>query len=146
MAPLTIFLSRLIGLFALLTGLAMALRRESIVATALMLVRDPALLFVLGMIALLGGLAMVLSHNIWSGGAAPVIITLLGWIFLIRGLLLLSLPTEEIAGLFTLFRFEELYYAYIGITLALGVFLTYAGFKARTKVSIGPAEKSETRA
>jgi hypothetical protein len=35
------------------------------------------------------GLAIVIGHNVWSGGALPVIVTLFGWIILIRGVVLL---------------------------------------------------------
>jgi hypothetical protein len=37
---------------------------------------------ILGIITLAAGLAMVLAHNIWSGGALVVVITLVGWMAL----------------------------------------------------------------
>jgi hypothetical protein len=39
-------------------------------------VRNPPLLLIFSMVWLIAGLAMVLGHNIWSGGALPVIVTL----------------------------------------------------------------------
>jgi hypothetical protein len=77
MQPLTIFLSRLIGLFAIALSLAIILHRKSFVEMASEMVRDPPLLFLVGLITLAIGLAMVLSHNIWSGGVLPIVITLL---------------------------------------------------------------------
>jgi hypothetical protein len=71
MQPLTIFLSRLIGLFAIALSLAIILHRKSFVEMASEMVRDPPLLFLVGLITLAIGLAMVLSHNIWSGGVLP---------------------------------------------------------------------------
>ena len=85
MMPRTIFLARLLGLFFLLTGIAMLIRRDTMVATVMALLRDEPLLFALGMSALAVGLAMVLMHNVWSGGVLPVVVTLLGWTFVIRG-------------------------------------------------------------
>jgi len=84
MMPRTIFLARLLGLFFLLTGIAMLIRRDTMVATVMALLRDEPLLFALGMSALAVGLAMVLMHNVWSGGVLPVVVTLLGWTFVIR--------------------------------------------------------------
>jgi hypothetical protein len=129
MTPPTIFLSRLIGLFAVLFALCMALQRQSVTTAAMMLFRDPALLLLFGMIALIAGLAMVLSHNVWSGGAAPIVVTLMGWILVIRGVALLALPAPTIMSLFEFFHFEDLFYLYVAMILALGAFLTYSGFK-----------------
>jgi hypothetical protein len=129
MRPLTIFLSRLIGLFALVVSLAMALHRQSFIETAATLIHDRPLLLVLGMIALIAGLAMVFSHNVWSGGVLPVIVTLMGWIVLIRGLILLLLPPHAVVSLFEMLHFEELFYLYAAITFVIGFYLTYMGFR-----------------
>jgi hypothetical protein len=37
---------------------------------------------------------MVLGHNIWSGGALVVVVTVVGWITLVKSLLFLFLPPE----------------------------------------------------
>ena len=107
MRPLTIFLSRLIGLFALVLSLAMILHREAFMAVASAMVHDPPLLFLVGMITLAIGLAMVLSHNIWSGGALPVVITMFGWIQLFRGLIVLLAPPDALAAFFDKMNFEK---------------------------------------
>ena len=130
MSPRTIFLARLIGLFAVLLSLSELVHKQAMVETANALVRDRPLVLLLSMIGLLGGLAMVLAHNVWSGGALPVVVTLFGWILLIRGALLLFLPPDAIAGLLDFFRFAQLFYFYVGIMLVFGLYLTYAGFKA----------------
>ena len=107
MSPLTIFLSRLIGLFAVLVSLSLLMARKSGVEAVDALIHDRPLVLTIGMIVLLGGLAMVLSHNIWSGGALPVVVTLFGWIILIRGVLILFLSPDAMVSLFEVFRFEE---------------------------------------
>jgi hypothetical protein len=130
MSSRTVFLARLIGLFAILLSLSELLHKQATVETAAALVRDRPLLFILAMLGLLAGLAIVLAHNVWSGGALPVVVTLFGWILLIRGALLLFLPPDAVAGMMDFFRFEQLFYLYAGITFVLGLYLTYAGFKA----------------
>ena len=129
MQPLTIFLSRLIGLFALALSVAMVLRRETFIVIASGMVHDRPLLFILGLITLAIGLAMVLSHNIWSGGVLPVVITIFGWIQLFRGLVALLMPPDALAYLFDRMNFPKFLYGAIAITFVLGVYLTYMGFR-----------------
>jgi hypothetical protein len=91
------------------------------------------MMFVLGAITLAAGLAMVLAHNIWSGGAVVVIVTIVGWITLIKSLLFLFLPPDMEAGLFLgQLHYQQLFYLYGAISLVLGVYLTYSGFKSRS--------------
>ena len=130
MSARTIFLARLIGLFSVLVSVPMFLHKQAMVETATAMVRDRPLLFVLAMLGLLGGLAMVLAHNVWSGGVLPVIVTLFGWILLFRAAILLLLPPETIAGLIAAVHFEQLFYFFASITLVLGLYLTYSGFRA----------------
>jgi uncharacterized membrane protein len=131
MSARTIFLARLIGLFALVQSAAMFIHKEPMVETATGLVRDRPLLLLLGLLALAAGLAMVLSHNVWSGGALPVVVTVIGWIILARGVVLLLLTPDAVARLFDAFRFADLFYLYAGIALLLGLYLTWEGFRRR---------------
>lgn len=130
MSRLTIFLGRLLGLFFLLMVLAMILNRPAMVETAAGFMHDPPALLIFGMIVLAAGLAIVLSHNRWSGGALTVIVTILGWIFLIRGLLLLCLPREALVRIFESLEYSRHYPFFAIIPLALGLYLTVASFSA----------------
>jgi hypothetical protein len=129
MSPRSVFLSRLLGLFALLVSLSMLVQKDATVETATMIVHDRPLLMVVGMITLIGGLAMVLGHNVWSGGALPVIVTLFGWSILIRGSLVLSLSPQAMASFFDMLHLGQLFYLYVAINLVLGLYLTYGGFR-----------------
>jgi hypothetical protein len=69
-------------------------------------------------------LAMVLAHNIWSGGVLAVVVTLVGWMALIKSLFFLFLPHEMEAGLFIgQLHYRQLFYLYSAISLVLGVYL-----------------------
>ena len=46
------------------------------------------------------GLAMVVGHNVWSGGALPVVVTLVGWWTAIKSLALLILPQQTMTKVF----------------------------------------------
>jgi ribose/xylose/arabinose/galactoside ABC-type transport system permease subunit len=93
------------------------------------LIRSPPLVLLAG-IAVGLGLGLVIGHNVWSGGALPVIVTTVGWVSLIKGVVLLALPPGQMAKLYEAMRYERFYLAYAGVTLALGLYLTIAAFSA----------------
>jgi len=133
MSPRTTFLSRLLGLYCVLVALAMLVRGRATVDTVTALLHNQPLLLILGVLTLFAGLAIVLCHNVWSGGPLPVIVTLIGSITLIKGLLFLFLSPDAQVNLFLGgLRYGQLYYLYVAITLALGIYLTYAGFRSRS--------------
>src|SRR6516165_7413129 len=130
MSPLTIFLAKLLGLYCIIVALVMMMRKQSAVATVKALITNPALLLLVEVLGLAGGLAMIIGHNIWSGGALPVVVTLVGWLMAIRGTGLLALSPNATMKVFEALRYEQLFYLYMGATLLLGLYLTYAGFSA----------------
>src|SRR6516162_3010869 len=131
MAARTIYLSRLIGLFTLIVTLSMLADRPQALEMIRTVVQNRPALIILGVLGTAAGLAIVLGHQVWSGGALPVLVTVLGWVFLIRGAVLLYLSPEATAHLVDRFRFEDLFYVYLGLTMALGLYLTVRGFSAR---------------
>ena len=134
MSSRTIFLSRLIGLYCIVIALSMMARRQATVETVTALLQNPSMMLIVGIITLAAGLALVLAHNIWSGGALVVVVTLVGWTTLIKSLFFLFLPPEMEAGLFLRhLHYQQLFYLYGAISLVLGVYLTYGGFKSRSQ-------------
>jgi hypothetical protein len=114
----------------LIIALAVMLHKTAMVSIAADFGNAPGLLFISGVFTVLAGLAMVLGHNIWTGGAAPVVVTLVGWAMLIKGIGLVFISPGEAAGLLAVSRFAEYAYVYGGVLLVLGLYLTYAGFLA----------------
>jgi putative exporter of polyketide antibiotics len=133
MSPRTVFLSKLIGLYCILIGLSMMTCGQATVETVTAILQNSAMTLILGVITLAAGLAMVLAHNIWSGGALTVIVTLVGWMALTKSLFFLFLPHEMEAELFLgQLHYRGFFYVYAAISLVLGVYLTYGGFKSRS--------------
>jgi len=133
MSPRTLFLSRLIGLYCILVGLSMMTHSQATVETVTALLQNPSMTLILGVITLAAGLAMVLAHNIWAGGTLVVVVTLVGWMALVKSLFFLFLPPEMETRLFLQkLHYQQLFYLYGAISLALGVYLTYGGFKSRS--------------
>ena len=124
MSPRTLFLSKLIGLYCILIGLSLMTRGQATVETVTALLQNPVMTLILGVITLAAEIAMVLAHNIWSGGALAVVVTLVGWMALIKSLFFLFLPHEMEAGLFIgQLHYRQLFYLYSAISLVLGVYL-----------------------
>jgi hypothetical protein len=109
MSPLTIFLPKLLGLYCVIAALAMMTRKQSTVATLKALIANPPLLLFVEVLGLAGGLAMIIGHNIWSGGALPIVVTLVGWLMAIRGAGLLALSPNATMKLFEALRYEQLF-------------------------------------
>jgi hypothetical protein len=110
----------------------MALNKQATIQTVLALVNNGPLMFVFGLILVAAGLAMILSHNTWTGGALPFIVTLVGWLTLVKGLLFLLLPPPAAAGIFIWGNaYEQYFYLDSAAAFILGAYLTYSGFKIR---------------
>jgi len=128
----TAFLARLIGLYCLIAALVMALERDSWLAAVTALTSSAALMLLLGLLLIGAGLALVLSHNVWSGGALPVAVTVIGWLTLAKGLVFWLLPPGAAADLYlTRLHYAGLYYVYCALAFAIGLYLTAAGFRRR---------------
>ena len=130
MKPLTIYLGRLLGLFTLITSFWLLTERQTTLSTIPALLGNRPAMVIFAIIALAGGLAIVLAHNIWSGGPLPILVTLIGWVMLIRGLLFLFLPPEATLYVLAAMQFERLFYIYLAIPFVLGIYLTYLSFAA----------------
>jgi len=131
MLPRTIFLSRLLGLYSLVIGLAMFAHRQATLETIKAMMHNGPAMYISGVIALAAGLAMVLGHNVWRGGVLPVVVTLVGWLSLIKGVSILFLSAQFEEGTFLGGYIEHRFYLNAAIAIIVGAYLTYAGFRAK---------------
>jgi hypothetical protein len=128
MSPRTAFLGKLIGFYCILISLGMFAHKQAFVDTVIALMHDALALLLTALVVVVAGLAIVLGHNVWSGGALPVTVTLIGWVALLKGLVLLFLPPEGAARIFLEgFHYQQLFYVYAAFSLVLGIYLAYAG-------------------
>ncbi|MGD0426603.1 MAG: hypothetical protein ABSC10_07775 [Candidatus Acidiferrales bacterium] len=135
MMPRTIYLGRLMGLYCLFIATAMMWHKQTTVEVMTALVHNAPVLFLASLLALVAGLAVVLAHNAWSGGALPVVVTLVGWISLIKGVIFLLLPPGSSVAYFEAMHYSQFFYLYMTIDLVLGIFLTVASFRSRGRIS-----------
>jgi hypothetical protein len=125
----TAFLAKLIGLFTMIVAVSIAMHKGETLLTVSTMAQSAALMMVLGFVSLAAGLAMVLSHNVWKGGLLPVLVTLAGWVFLLRGLAILALPHRDVVALLSTAHYESLFYVYVACAFIIGAYMTIAGFR-----------------
>ncbi|MGB6987584.1 MAG: hypothetical protein WBD74_16550 [Candidatus Aquilonibacter sp.] len=130
MSQATIYLAKLFGLFLLILDLSMFVQRQNTIDTWVALVHSAPLIYVVSLVTIAAGLAVVLAHNRWRGGALPVVVTLLGWITLLKGVFALVLPADLAMQVFASLNYDRYFYIYACIWLVLGAYLTVGGFRA----------------
>jgi hypothetical protein len=131
MSSRTLFLARLFGLYLIAVSLAMFAHTQATIDIMKAIIQNPPLLFIAGIIGVTAGIAIVLGHNVWSGGALPVIVTLFGWICMIKGMLLLLLsPATEFQVFIVGLHYEQHPNSYATFALLLGVYMTYMEFSS----------------
>ena len=136
MSSRTLFLGKLFGLYLIAVSVTMFAHPQATVNIMKAIIQNPPLLFIAGIIGVTAGIAIVLAHNVWSGGALPIIVTLFGWISLIKGMLLLLLsPSTEFQIFIVGLHYEQHPNPYAAFALFLGVYMTYAGFTSVTRSS-----------
>jgi hypothetical protein len=127
----SIFLARLIGPVLITVGIALIFNSDTYRYMAEQFLVSYALIYVAGIIALFAGLAIVNTHNIW-GWKWPVIITILGWMSVIGGIIRILIPQEgQIIG--TAVVGANLWPGIPGLVmLFFGLWLFYEGYLAHT--------------
>ena len=89
---------------------------------------NEATMFFLGIVSFVIGLAMILAYNVWAKNW-QVIITILGWLSLLKGLTVLFLPECTIKWAKKMENASFLPYALVAMVI-IGLAITYFGFTA----------------
>jgi hypothetical protein len=84
--------------------------------------------FLWGFISFVIGIAMILVYNVWAWNW-QVIITLLGWAALVKGLFLLFLP-ETMKAWVKKINYQKWMPVWLVVLLIIGLVITYLGFTA----------------
>jgi uncharacterized protein YjeT (DUF2065 family) len=86
-----LWLASIFGPFLVITGLWMLLYSENLIKIVTSVKNTPACFYLMGVINLLIGLTIISQYNIWNWDAA-FLVTLLGWVLILRGILSLFVP------------------------------------------------------
>ena len=119
--------ARVLGPFFVIACITAVARASDMRALVSDFGANPLWPWVAGAFVLVGGLVIVALHQYWRGAAA-VIVSLLGWLIALRGLLLLAFPTtfmsmaNSVVGAGALWRTVCVCFALVGL------YLTYVGW------------------
>jgi hypothetical protein len=89
--------------------------------------RDPALVFLSGFLLFVAGLAIVRAHNRWEG-SWPVLVTVVGWLNLLGGLLRMVFATRLAPIATAAVRTSGVLPAAAVVFLVVGSFLSFKGY------------------
>jgi len=123
----SVFIAKIIGPLFIIVAVGLLLNLKYYQRVLEEFAKSPALLYLGGFNAFIFGILIVLFHNVWQL-QWPVVITILGWMGLIKGVALLVFP-DVMARLSS--RYTKSSTSLIvqsAVILVLGVFLTVMGY------------------
>ena len=119
--------ARFVGPIFAAIGLAQVVNAEVLRTLVDQFLQSYALIFLAGLMAMLAGLAIVNFHNLWVSDWR-VVITVFGWLALIGGVIRIVLPQQTAQIGAAVFAVPNITIVSGLVTLALGAWLTYAGY------------------
>lgn len=84
--------------------------------------------YVTGTFILAGGIAIVAFHQIWRGAAA-IVVSVLGWLLVARGILLIAFPGVFASLADRMIGATAVWIAAFVAMIIVGLYLTYVGWK-----------------
>jgi hypothetical protein len=121
-------ISGLIGPTFIAIAVSMLLNLGSLPALIEQAYRDPAVVLLSGIIIFVAGLAIVRTHNLWKAGW-PVLVTVLGWLFMVQGLARMLFPTQLAAIAAGIAQNAGFIVGEAVVILALGCFLSFKAYR-----------------
>ena len=121
------YLAKLIGPIFLTIGIGMLVNGPFYRDLITEAVASHVLIYLSGVLSLLAGLAVVMAHNRWSGGW-PIIITVLGWLMVIGGVIRIVVPQLVQTVAVTIYAGHAAIIVAAILCVALGGFLSFKGF------------------
>lgn len=121
------FLAQLFGLYFIIVGVIVALRRKSMMPAMAELVSNRPVLLVMAFVELAAGLAVVLAYPTIAV-SVPGLISLIGWMMLVEGVIYLALPIRMVQKFVRRFNTNS-WYVYGGaFSVVIGIYLAGVGF------------------
>ncbi|QVL57709.1 MAG: hypothetical protein KFB93_01135 [Simkaniaceae bacterium] len=117
-------LASIFGPLLIITSLWTLLYKENMKKVIDSLKKTPALIYFIGVFNVLLGVIFINSFNYWYM-SIEVLVTLLGWLFLIRGLLIMFFP-KMLDKMIKTYTSSYIFFSLVGI--AWGIALTWFAF------------------
>lgn len=117
-------IASIFGPVLVISGIWTLLYQENVKKVAESLRKTPVQLYTAGILNLIVGLTLINSFNVWSFNL-DILVTILGWIIFIRGLVIYFLPNAVLK----MSKVQESAYVLFGlISIVWGLALCWIGF------------------
>jgi hypothetical protein len=123
------YLGQIFGLTFVIVSLAFLFGKAKATLAARSLLANDGALLLMEIAALVIGLALVLTQNNWGNGALAVVIDIIGWVTMLKGLVGLFISDLSLRKFYEFFHYERWFYLIMTIMLLIGIWMTYAGYK-----------------
>jgi hypothetical protein len=121
------FIARLAGPLLVVVGVGMLANLGVYQAMISEFLHSTALVYLSGVLTLVGGLAIVNVHNSWRA-EWPVIVTILGWLMVIGGIIRIALPQFTVSLGASMYGSLTAIIIVAIIGLVIGGFLTFKAY------------------
>ena len=119
--------ARVLGPFLVIACITAVARASQLPALVSDFGASPLWSWIAGSFVLVGGLVMIALHSYWRTPAA-IIVSILGWLVALRGLLLLAFPAAFISMANTMVAMGALWRVLCIGFAVLGLYLVYVGW------------------
>jgi uncharacterized membrane protein len=127
MAP-PVLIARLAGPLFVVIGVGILLNEPVYSAMIAEAVRSPILVYLSGIASLLAGLAVLNAHRAWTADWR-VIVTVLGWLCVVGGILRIALPRLTVSLATTIYSGPAAMMTAGAVVLILGGYLGFEGYR-----------------
>lgn len=124
---LSLFLGQLFGLSLAIFALIGLLRPSLIVDAMADFSRQPLIELLFGFVGIVVGLAIILTHNVWAKDWT-VVITLVGWAALLKGVMFLLVPQKLMDFGRTVYQTQSKTRTVLLVALVVGLYIAWKGF------------------
>lgn len=119
--------ARALGPFFAIVSAVIAVRASAMPTLLSQFTANQVWSWVVGALTLMAGIAIVAFHQYWRSAAA-VIVSVLGWVLVVRGLFLLAFPDVFASLGQRVIGAVGIWQAVYGVLAVVGLYLTYVGW------------------
>lgn len=123
---LSLFLAQMLGIYFLLLTVVALVRQKAVKSMLKDVGKEPLVIWTVASVEIASGIAIVIGHSVWSGW--PLVITLVGWAFIVEGLFYLLFPRKVISRAVQRMAKGGWYAFGILLGLIIGIYLAGYGF------------------
>ena len=122
-----LFIAKVIGLYFLIMGVLVILRRSAVMPAIADLAKNRGLVLALGAIELAAGLSLVVAYPV-VGYSMTGLLSLIGYMLIVESILYFGFPMSSVRRIVSKFNRSEWYVGGGLVSIVLGGYLLASGF------------------